>query len=143
MNSASKGKVFAAVGLTITWAMVIGVTVFLFTRMATWPLDLTLLILLPIVVIWAPVSYFLAVAGNERYQRGEGLGLSSQVVARSALAGVLTGAISTITVWLYIALEDGFYFGSAVVVVLGFLCMWGVVHLLRQLVAAVRNAPKD
>ncbi len=62
MKGTSNGKTFTAVAVTVTWAVVIPFEVLFFTRVVKWPLDLTILMLLPIVVIWVPGSCFRAVA---------------------------------------------------------------------------------
>ena len=134
MKSTHQSDVFTIISVTGMWVCTIPLEVLALTRFVKWPLDLTLLILVPFVLIWMPVSYPLAIAGNRRYQRGEGLGLSSHTLIRFAVLGVLTGVLSAVTIFLYGLLQSGASIASAFVALLGCLCVWGSVHVVRKII---------
>jgi hypothetical protein len=129
----TKGDVFTIIAITSMWVCAIPLEVLLFTTFVKWPLDLTLLILMPFVLIWMPASYPLAIAGNRCHQKGEGFGLSSDTLIRFAVLGVLTSVLSAVTVFLYGLLGSGAAIASAFVALLGCVCVWGSVHVVRKI----------
>lgn len=137
--NAMTGKAFTAVALVLTWAFTLVTNVLFFTRVVRWPLDLTLLMLLPFTVILFPGSFSLAMAGNERHQRGEGLDLTSRFFMLAGLLGLLTAALTALVVWLYVTIGAGWRLLSVVLVTAGLACIWGVARVFREIINEVRH----
>jgi hypothetical protein len=131
---------FIVVAVTIMWLIAIPLELLFWINVVGWPLDLALLLSLPIIAVWIPLGYPVAIAGNERYQSGVGPDHSPGVLARSGLLGVLSGALSVCAVWLYMLFHAGMYWGIAIVGLLGCLLVWFTAHVARQLLRRISRA---
>jgi hypothetical protein len=136
-------KRFIIAAITIMWLLAIPLELLFWINVVGWPLDLALLLSLPIMAVWIPLGYPMAIAGYERYQSGAGPDHSPGALARSGLLGVLSGAPSVCAVWLYMLLHAAMYCGIAIVGLLGSLLVWFTAHVARQLLRRMRSTQSE
>ena len=120
------------------WLIVGPLEVLFFVRLVGWPLDLALLILVPILVVWIPFSYRLAIAGNDRHRRGEEAAPYTEF-ARFGLLGVLTGVLSTLSVFGAAMLRAESLVGTLVVLSIAIPCLWAAVLIARRSLTELRQ----
>jgi hypothetical protein len=129
---------FIVLSITIMWLITIPLALLFWIKVIGWSVNLTLLIVLPILGIFLPVSYPLAIEGNERFKKGEGLELSSGILLRSGLLGLLGGTLSCCAIWLYALLSENVYWGIAIVGLVVVLLAYAAAHVFREIVKGIR-----
>jgi hypothetical protein len=139
MTTRTVGNTLVVVALTLTWLVTIPLELLFWIRVIGWPLDLTLLITLPIMGVLIPVSYPIAIIGNERFRYGEAF-LPAEALGRSGWLGVLGALLSVCAVWLYMLLHDAQYWRLLIVGVLAFLLVGVVIHTVRKLLSQIGRA---
>ena len=78
------------IAVTVMWLLTIPGTLYFSTKVLQFPWDLTLLLLVPVFIIWVPASYSLIAATNRKYDSRELPELPSAARLRLGLLGVLT-----------------------------------------------------
>lgn len=134
-----RSDLFPVVAITVTWMVTIPLLLYFFIRIVGWPRDFTLLVVLPFVSIWLPLSYPLSVVHNRRYRDGGDLGLSSDMLTRAGLLGVLTSALSVGAVLLYAFYHAKTWWGILLVAVGGAVCLWAAVRVMRGILKGVAD----
>ena len=137
MKTGSNGNLLLIIAVTVMWLVTIPFVLFFWMNVVGWPIDLTLLICLPILAVCIPVSYPLAIAGNERYRNGNGLDLSPNILARFGLLGILSGVLSVCAIELYMLFHAAMYWGVVIVGSLACVSVFVIAHVVRQLLRVV------
>lgn len=124
-------RVAPFIAVTILWLLLIPTAVMLCTKLVGWPLDLTLLILLPILAVWIPASYPLAILGNNLHESGRDVRFSLRALVRFALLGVIAVSLSATAMVAYALYRSGAYWGIVVCVGLVTLFIPLTIRVLR------------
>ena len=132
-------RLVGAIAVTLMWAAIIPVMFLLFTKGVGMPLRLTSFLLAPILVIWVPASYPIAIAGDERYRRGEGLDLPPKALAATGGLGLVTGLLGTCALFLDVMLQSAAYAGAGIFSLMACACLWAAKKLVVQLVDEMRR----
>jgi hypothetical protein len=125
--------------VSIMWLLVVPLELFLFLKLLQWPVDFTLLILVPILLTWIIGSYPLVLASNERYLRGESLALSGNMTRDLALIAVCLSIVCGAAVFAYLLLKSSWYFLMILVGLSGLAGGWGLIKAFGRLVADIRR----
>jgi hypothetical protein len=138
MKIAANRNAFIIIAITFMWLITIPAEFIFWIRVVDWSINLTLLINLPILGVWIPASYPLAIEANERYRRGRET-RSTDVLNRSMLLGGLSASLAACSVWLYSLYRVMMYSGIVTVSLLMCLLIWVVARIVRQLVRGIRR----
>jgi len=136
MKNLAAGNTFVIVAITLTWLITIPLELLFWVNVVGWSLELTLLITLPIMGVLIPISYPIAVLGNERFRRGEDF-LTADVLWRSGWLGVWGALLSACAVWLYMLFLDAQYWGLLIVVLPAISLIGVVIHYVRKLIRQI------
>lgn len=125
--------------VTLTWVITIPLQLLFWVAVVGWPVELALLISVPILVIWIPLSYPVAIAANENNKTAAGSDRPARVHEGWGLLGILSGSLSVCTVWLNTLMHSGYYLGSVFVMLLMCGVIWAVLRTSRSLLKRVSN----
>jgi hypothetical protein len=125
--------------LTLTWVITIPLELLFWVAVVGWSLELALLISVPILVIWIPLSYLLAIAANDNPKTASGIDRPNRVHEASGLLGILSGSLSACAVWLNTLMHSGYHFGAVFVMLLMCGVIWAVLRTSRSLLKRVSN----
>lgn len=91
-----------AIAISLNTVIAIALLYLFFLKVVGWPIDLTVVMVTPMILFFAITGVPVSIAANERYNSGRGLGLSSGVLTRFGLLGILAGTFSVSVLYTYL-----------------------------------------
>jgi hypothetical protein len=140
MKLTTKGDTFSVIAVTVAWLLTTALGWLVLRRIMKLPFDLTALLFVPVLLIWLPTSYRLAIAGNRRFRRNDSLSLSWNTLRRFGLLGVVTAAIIVMAIWIYGLYHAHAYLSMIIAGVVECAVVWWSYRILASIVVDLEAA---
>lgn len=127
------------IAVTINWLVSVPAVLLFFTRVIGWPWDLTLLVAVPIFLVFVPGGYVLAVAAAKRKTSAIEFILSTTFIKRCLVLSLPFALFSVSIIWFYGMLKIQSYWFMVTAGLLAVLSAWGMFVAFRRLVVGLRG----
>jgi hypothetical protein len=119
--------------VTAMWVIGLWMLYWMFVSVIRWPLELVVLLLLPILLTWIPVSYPLAIIGHRKSQKGEAVAFTWETIVQFFVVGILLVPASAGGAWLYMLTRRASNVGIVIAGLFELVCAMGILLCFRRI----------